>query len=462
MIFSFEGYRLTEAPLDLCHGRERIPLTPQQGNLLLLLIRNAGRIVTRSKIRESLWSGDTHVDFDRNINVTIRQLRRALNDEADAPAFIETLRGEGYRFVAQVGESPEPAPVESPRSPTRRAPAWTTALVLGVVLAGTAVLWRSVKAAWPAAPAQTAIDASFAETYLDAVVLANGDGEKNRERSLEKLRLVLQSNPGFLQGHKARTQLLYEARWSPQPAHSLFRELETSALATLELDSDQPEALHARGYSEFRYHLDFAAAERFFQAALDLDPALTQAHHDYGLVLFAQERFQRGSEHLQAALRLSETPRLVRVDFAYGALLEGHPERALSALETLPQPHGIFATTLSVAAWLAVGDEPRALEEANSLLRFYERSDVDTLAAWYSTTIETMHRWEKLGYRWKSEIAAFEEHLGNRDRALEMLAEACTERSGWSLPFVPVDPRFADLRADPAFAPIARCLGVEG
>jgi hypothetical protein len=84
--------------------------------LLGLLLRNAGRLVTRDEIQQALWDDSTHVDFDQGINQCVRQVRAALDDVADSPRFIETVPRRGYRFIALVtpAESAEPTPPPAP------------------------------------------------------------------------------------------------------------------------------------------------------------------------------------------------------------------------------------------------------------------------------------------------------------------------------------------------------------
>jgi DNA-binding winged helix-turn-helix (wHTH) protein len=49
-----------------------------------------------------LWTADTFVDFDRSLKKAMVKLRQALDDEAAAPQFIETLPKRGYRFLTPV------------------------------------------------------------------------------------------------------------------------------------------------------------------------------------------------------------------------------------------------------------------------------------------------------------------------------------------------------------------------
>ena len=72
--------------------------------MLVELVANAGKVVTREELQQKLWSGDTFVDFDVGLNNAIRKLRQALGDDADNPQYIETLAKRGYRFVAPVAD----------------------------------------------------------------------------------------------------------------------------------------------------------------------------------------------------------------------------------------------------------------------------------------------------------------------------------------------------------------------
>jgi len=61
-------------------------------DILLLLLRCPGEIVTREELRQRLWEADTFVDFDHGLNSAVNRLREALGDSAENPRFIEILR----------------------------------------------------------------------------------------------------------------------------------------------------------------------------------------------------------------------------------------------------------------------------------------------------------------------------------------------------------------------------------
>jgi TolB-like protein/DNA-binding winged helix-turn-helix (wHTH) protein len=79
-----------------------VKLTNLPFQVLAHLARNAGTLISREDLHRLAWGGDTFVDFDRNLNVAIAQVRSALNDDAESPRFIQTVPRRGYRFVAPV------------------------------------------------------------------------------------------------------------------------------------------------------------------------------------------------------------------------------------------------------------------------------------------------------------------------------------------------------------------------
>lgn len=142
-----ETYRFGDFELDLgahqlrLHGQP-VRLERRPFELLALLVARRGRLVTREEIIERLWPPSVIIDFETGVNTLVRKVRQALGDSHDHPAFIETVAGVGYRFIAPITEEPEttrtPAevPIEARRSFTRN----RATLALIVLLAGGAIL----------------------------------------------------------------------------------------------------------------------------------------------------------------------------------------------------------------------------------------------------------------------------------------------------------------------------------
>jgi eukaryotic-like serine/threonine-protein kinase len=70
--------------------------------VLLMLVEQAGGVVTREEIKRKLWPNDTVVEFDHGTNTAIRYLRQILHDSAQTPRYIETVARRGYRLMVAV------------------------------------------------------------------------------------------------------------------------------------------------------------------------------------------------------------------------------------------------------------------------------------------------------------------------------------------------------------------------
>jgi Tol biopolymer transport system component/DNA-binding winged helix-turn-helix (wHTH) protein len=98
----FGVFELDASTGELRRNGTLVKLREQPARILLLLLENAGQMVTREQLRQHLWPSDTFVDFDHSLNSAVMKLREALGDSADKPLYIETIPKKGYRFVAPV------------------------------------------------------------------------------------------------------------------------------------------------------------------------------------------------------------------------------------------------------------------------------------------------------------------------------------------------------------------------
>ena len=112
-ILGFGPFEVDLASGELRREGLKVRLQDQPLRLLVLLLENAGEVVTREELRNALWPADTFVDFDHSLNTAVRKLREALGDSADAPRYVETLAKRGYRFAVPVREREPPAPAPS-------------------------------------------------------------------------------------------------------------------------------------------------------------------------------------------------------------------------------------------------------------------------------------------------------------------------------------------------------------
>jgi DNA-binding response OmpR family regulator len=97
--FSFSGKTIDFGTLELRAGDNVIHLTLMESELLRLLVRNDGRVVSRKQILDEVWG--LHEDTDtRAIDNFMVRLRRYIEDDPAQPRHLLTVRGVGYRFLA--------------------------------------------------------------------------------------------------------------------------------------------------------------------------------------------------------------------------------------------------------------------------------------------------------------------------------------------------------------------------
>jgi DNA-binding winged helix-turn-helix (wHTH) protein len=100
--FRFEGFHLDVRTGELRRDKTKLRVADQALQILALLVKQAGEVVTREELKAALWPDNTTVEFDHSINTAINRLRQALGDSAEKPRLIETLPRRGYRFIAPV------------------------------------------------------------------------------------------------------------------------------------------------------------------------------------------------------------------------------------------------------------------------------------------------------------------------------------------------------------------------
>ena len=129
-------------------------------DLLILMVERQGELIARAEIIDRLWGKDVFIEVEPAVNTLIRKIRQALQDSSEAPNFVETVPGKGYRFIAPVTLVPPgaaqttPLPASPPTSSDAVAPAPVTPPVtarrrrLPLIVAGVLLAAIAAVAAW--------------------------------------------------------------------------------------------------------------------------------------------------------------------------------------------------------------------------------------------------------------------------------------------------------------------------
>ena len=100
MIYDFAGFELDTEAVELRTAGSTIALQRQVFDLLLLLVENHDRLVTRDEIVEKVWQG--RAISETAISSRIKALRQALGDDGTKQRIIRTLHGRGFRCIVDV------------------------------------------------------------------------------------------------------------------------------------------------------------------------------------------------------------------------------------------------------------------------------------------------------------------------------------------------------------------------
>jgi DNA-binding winged helix-turn-helix (wHTH) protein/Tol biopolymer transport system component len=142
----FGVYELDRDAKELRKSGAPVRLQEQPFRILAMLAERPGEIITCEQLQKHIW-GDISADSDHSLNQAVDRVREALNDNAGAPQYVETVPQRGYRFIAPV------APSTSQKSRPRLVliSAITVTIVLAAIGIAAATWWwkHPQKAALP-------------------------------------------------------------------------------------------------------------------------------------------------------------------------------------------------------------------------------------------------------------------------------------------------------------------------
>ena len=142
-ILRFGDFELDVTAYELRRRGRVVKLGRQPMDLLILLVERRRQLVSRGEIVDRLWGKDVFVDVETGVNTAISKIRQALRDSAEAPAFVETVPGKGYRFIGTVDAvSPQAEavpPLPPPATSNRMTYSRAAIAVAGVVVVAVSI-----------------------------------------------------------------------------------------------------------------------------------------------------------------------------------------------------------------------------------------------------------------------------------------------------------------------------------
>src|SRR5262245_46427443 len=127
MQIGFEDCLLDTDRRELRRGSELVALEPQVFDVLIYLVENRDRVVSKDDLIASVWSG--RIVSESTLTSRINAVRRAIGDSGDKQGLIRTFAKKGFRFIARVNVKETMAPAE-PRAPALGMPTKPSIAVL--------------------------------------------------------------------------------------------------------------------------------------------------------------------------------------------------------------------------------------------------------------------------------------------------------------------------------------------
>lgn len=119
MIFSFLDFELDSKNLHLTRRGEPVPVEPQVFDLLLLLVQNAGKLITKDRMMEVVWDG--RIVSEATVSARINAARKAVGDDGTKQAVIRTVSRRGIELIVPVTIDRQAAPsTPEPSRPTQQ------------------------------------------------------------------------------------------------------------------------------------------------------------------------------------------------------------------------------------------------------------------------------------------------------------------------------------------------------
>jgi DNA-binding winged helix-turn-helix (wHTH) protein len=441
-VFEFAGFTLTPGERLLLDAATPLRLTAKAFDLLVALVRRAGRLATKDELLAEVWPG--LVVEEVNLSVNISLLRKALARRAGArSAIIETGPKAGYRFVAAVSR--------------RRAAA--------AALARSA--FRPGRAANQNAAAQRA--------YVEGRYHLSRRSEDGLKQAIACFRRAVSENIGFAAAYSGLADcyatlgyLSYLAPADSFPAARGYAEM------ALERDPSLAEPFTSLGYVKFYFDWDWAGAEAAFRQALARGPDWAAAHQWYSILLLAAGRPAEALREILIAREREPLSLAINTDLGFHYYYTGQYHEAVKQLRSVlamqpsfPSAHlwlgrsyqelGEYDTALAaLAAVEAVApDWPVAIAARAFVECAAGRPEIA------AATLEDLRALTQRRFVTPYGIALVQAGLGRRDAALGTLEQAFAERSHW-LVWLRLDPRWRDLRSDPRFAALVARIEFPG
>jgi len=238
----------------------------------------------------------------------------------------------------------------------------------------------------------------------------------------------------------------------------------------LELDETLAEAHASLGGITMFYDLDWAAAEREYKRAIELNPNDPIAYELYSYLLSAIGRLDEGIAMAKRALELDPLSVLVSGDTGQAYYYARRYDEAIQQMKSIVDPNDAGANIILGEIYEQKGMYDEAIAAYQKAIEASERTSaiLGLLGHAYAASgrrgealkiLDELKEMSKQKYVSPYHMAVLYTGLGDKDRAIEQLNKAYEERAGWVIN-LKVEPLFDTLRSDPRFGDLLRRMSL--
>lgn len=278
---------------------------------------------------------------------------------------------------------------------------------------------------------------------------------------------AVQIDPNYAEGYAALARAYH---WLGSTGHDEYFPLsKAAATKALRLDDSLADAHTALAFVGFAHDWDWAASEREFRRAIELNPNYDEAHSGYALYMVARGRLDEAIRESQKALELAPFELTTQVNLGAIYACDRQYDRALETLRNVAElsPQDPSSRSVMAEVYARKNQPELAQEQARSSLQLSHNDDsMVASAAWvFAATGKKDDARRMLEQLKKSPnpdpylVAMAYSALGDKDAAFRLLDEAFAKRNG-SLAAIGCEPAFEDLRSDPRYQALLRRMGL--
>ena len=305
--------------------------------------------------------------------------------------------------------------------------------------------------------------------YLKGRYFWNKRTEADIQTALDYFQRAVDLDPGYSRAWVGIADgWIFRGWYSRLAPRETFPKAKSAAMRALEFDSTQAEAHASLAHIYFEFDHDWAAAEREYRRAIELDPAYATAHHWYGGFLSGMGRHKEALEQALAARDLDPLSPIIQTWVGLRYYFSGKSEEAIAEYRKALELERDFAPAHWHLGWayeqagrfaegVAEAKQALALDGGNlvylaSLGHAYARSGMKREArATLARLVEASAHQHVSAYH----VAVIHLALGDTTVGLDWLERAYDEQSPW-IGYLRVDPRVDPARPNPRFQNLLR------